>query len=209
MSDALPARLLSQTHGARPLAAGIEGRGARRYTLLIRAAKLLIGDSEYLCIMRDASETGLSVRIFHPVPANADIVIELQNGDRHSIELVWQDEERAGFRFRDSASIARIIECPSEFAKRPVRINLSAPAQIEIMGKAEYAELQDISQLGAKIACQRHLAIDQRVKLLADGMRDIFAKVRWRGDGVMGLGFEETLQLGELARVVRRLQDGA
>ena len=208
MADVLPARISSPAPGAPAAAQGIEGRSARRYTLLIRSAKLLIGGGEYLCIMRDASETGVSVRIFHPLPAHHDTVIEMQNGDRHRLELVWQDAERAGFRFCDPASIARIIECPSGFAKRPVRLNLSAPAQIEIMGQPDYAELRDISQQGAKIACNRHLAIDQQVKLLVDGMRDVFAKVRWRRDGMIGLVFEETLQLDELARIACRLQDG-
>jgi hypothetical protein len=122
---------------------------------------------------------------------------------------VWQDEERAGFRFTTPADIARIIECPSEFARRPVRINLAAPALVEVQGRGEYATIQDISQQGAKVACATSFAIDQRVKLLAEGMRDIFAKVRWRREGTCGLVFDETFQYGELARVVRHLQGGA
>ncbi len=70
-----------------------------------------------------------------------------------------------------------------------------------------FATIQDISQQGAKVACTATFAIDQRVKLLADGMRDIHAKVRWRREGTCGLVFEETFQYGELARVVLHLQD--
>lgn len=183
-----------------------EMRAAPRYTLLIRAAKLISRQGEFLCVVRDASEAGISVRIFHPLPASASMAIELQNGDRNQVELVWQDEERAGFRFTDRADIARIIESPSAFTRRPVRINLAAPALVEALGRCTYATIQDISQQGAKVACATSFAIDQRVKLLADDMRDIHAKVRWRKDGTCGLVFEETFQFGELARVVWHLQ---
>lgn len=186
-----------------------DSRAAPRYTLLIRVAKLVSSAGEYLCVIRDVSETGISARIFHPLPECDRMAVELQNGDRYGIELVWQDEDRAGFRFATRADISRIIECPSEFARRPVRINLAAPALIEAHGRGEYATIQDISQQGAKVACATSFAIDQPVKLLAEGMRDVFAKVRWRRDGTCGLVFDETFQYGELARVVCQLQGRA
>ncbi|KLE34844.1 hypothetical protein AAW00_08265 [Aurantiacibacter luteus] len=187
-------------------AATSEQRAAQRYTLLIRAAKLVTREGEFLCVIRDASENGISMRIFHPLPEVANMVIELQNGDRYGVDLRWQEEDRAGFRFTSQADIARIIESPSRFSKRPVRLNLTAQAEIECMGRSEYATIQDISQQGAKVACSSRLALDQRVKLRADGLPDIFAKIRWRREGTCGLVFENTLQYGELARIAQALQ---
>lgn len=184
-----------------------EMRDAPRFTLLIRAAKLITRRGEFLCVIRDASNTGLSARVFHDLPPCKHLVVELQNGERYDVELVWQEEDRAGFRFKTPIDVKAIIEAPSRFAKRPVRINLAAPAQIETLGAAEYATIQDISQQGAKVACASSYAIDQKVKLLAAGMRDTHAKVRWRRDGTCGLVFEETFQFGELARIARALQD--
>ncbi|MGB3166607.1 MAG: PilZ domain-containing protein [Alteraurantiacibacter sp.] len=183
-----------------------EMRAGPRYTILIRAAKLVTRCGEYLGVIRDASENGISMRIFHPLPENQPIIIELQNGDRYGAELRWQDEERAGFRFAHPADIQRIIESPSDFMKRPVRLNLTAAAQLESGGRAEYATIQDISQQGAKVACHTSYAIDQCVKLRAEGMHDTLAKVRWRREGTCGLVFEQTLQFGELARIARALQ---
>ncbi|WP_082126315.1 PilZ domain-containing protein [Aurantiacibacter marinus] len=183
-----------------------EMRDAPRFSLLIRAAKLVTEHGEFLCVVRDASDTGLSARIFHHIPRCRQLVIELQNGERYDVEMMWQEEERAGFRFQSPIDVKAIIECPSRFAKRSVRINLAATAQIETLGRAEYATIQDISQQGAKVACHSSYAIDQRVKLLAAGMRDTHAKVRWRRDGTCGLVFEETFQFGELARLAQQLQ---
>ena len=181
-------------------------RRAPRYTLLIRAAKLVTRDGEFLGIIRDVSETGISMCIFHPLPECPSCILELQNGDRYGVELVWQDEERAGFRFNTQADVARIIESPSEFEKRPVRLNISAPAQVEVDGRTEFARIQDISQQGAKIACNTTYPIDRHVQVMAAGMPKRFAKVRWRCEDTCGLVFEETLQYGELARIARALQ---
>lgn len=183
-----------------------EQRRSQRYTLLIRAAKLVTRYGEFMVVIRDASEDGISMRIFHPLPECPNMVVELQNGDRYGVDLRWQDANRAGFRFTSDADIARIIESPSRFSKRPVRINLTAPAQIEAADRCEYATIQDISQQGAKVACSSRFAIDQRVRIFADGMPRTQAKIRWRREGTCGLVFEDTLQFAELAQVVARLQ---
>lgn len=186
--------------------ASSEQRVAPRFTLLIRAAKLVTREGEYLCVIRDASESGISMRIFHPIPECRTMTVELQNGDRYGVELRWQDEDRAGFRFRSEADIARIIESPSRFSKRPVRLNLTAPAEVEADGHCEYTTIQNISQQGASIACASRFAIDQRVKLRAIGMREVFGKLRWRQEGTCGIVFDETFQFGELARIAQALQ---
>lgn len=182
-------------------------RAAPRFTMLIRAAKLVSSRGEFLCVIRDASDTGMSMRIFHRLPKSRDQIVEMQNGDRYEMELVWQEDDRAGFRFLTPIDVNWIIECPSPFSKRPVRLNLTASAQIETLGLAEFATIHDISQQGAKISSTHNYAIDQRVKLCAAGMRDTFAKVRWRRDGMYGLVFDETFQFGELARIARKLQE--
>lgn len=188
-------------------AGATEKREAPRYTLLIRAAKLISETGEFLCVIRDASESGISVRIFHPLPEPPFMTVELQNGDRHHVELVWQDKDRAGFRFLEAADISRIIESPSRFAKRAIRLNLSAAAQVETGdGRIELVEVTDLSQQGAKINCTCRFAIDERVKISARGLPPTLAKVRWRKEGSCGLIFENTYQYGEFARIAAELQ---
>ncbi len=184
-----------------------EQRVAPRYTLLIRAAKLVCEAGEYLCVIRDVSESGISVRTFHRLPDCPHMQVELQNGDRHRLELVWQEEDRAGFRFRELADIARIIASPSRFAKRAIRLNFTAPAQVTTLdGRSEEVEIVDLSQQGAKITCSCRFAIDERVKISAAGLPETNAKVRWRKVGSCGLIFEDTYQYGDLARIAEQLQ---
>lgn len=186
-----------------------EQRVAPRYTLLIRAAKLICDAGEFLVVIRDVSESGISVRTFHHLPQAPNMVIELQNGDRHELTLVWQEQDRAGFRFAEMADIARIIASPSRFTKRNVRLNLEAPAEVKCgSDRVEDAQIVNLSQQGAQIACTCRFAIDERVKISAAGLPETLAKVRWRKDGMSGLVFEDTYQYGELARIAARLQRG-
>ncbi len=187
----------------------VEQREATRYTLLIRAAKLVCDSGEFLCVIRDASETGISVRTFHRLPSATRMVVELQNGDRHELDLVWQKEDRAGFQFIHQADISRIITSPSRFTKRAIRLNLTAAAVIKTSdGRCEEVEIVDLSQQGAKIACECRFALDERVKISAKGLPETNAKVRWRKDGGCGLIFEDTYQFGDFARIAARLQLG-
>ncbi len=187
---------------------GHEKRIATRFTMLIRAAKLVCPQGEFMCVIRDASETGVSLRLFHALPAEERFMLELQNGDRHEVELVWQDDDRAGMRFLECADIARIIEGPSRFAKRPVRVNVSFPVWLSSITGSAKAELLDISQQGAKVTCDTLFAIDQRVKVSGEHLPEVNAKIRWRRDSSYGLVFEDTFQFGDLARIVADIQLG-
>lgn len=183
-----------------------EQRTSPRFTLLIRAAKLITPAGEFLCVIRDASDSGISVRTFHALPDCQDVTIELQNGDHYTAERVWEEQDRAGFRFTQDVDISRIIESPSRFAKRPIRLKLEAPAEISCLSGKLDAVIHNISQQGASVTSGVRLALDQRVKISAWGLRETSARVRWRNGGEFGLAFEDTYQFGELARIARKLQ---
>lgn len=204
--DPEPVRLVQGHVSGTDAGSASELRTAPRYTMLIRAAKLRCPSGEFLCIVRDASNSGVNIRLFHPLPAEDRLMLELQNGDMHELELVWQDTDRAGLKFINEADIARIIESPSRFAKRAIRINLEVPARLAIGAANQTITVHDISQQGAKITSEEHLAIDQRVRLIARGLPEVNAKIRWRRGESYGLVFEDTFQFGDLARIVAEMQ---
>ncbi len=186
-------------------AAETEQRVAPRFTLLLRMAKIVTEAGEFLCIVRDVSETGVSVKLFHPLAEGGRMVLEFPNGDRHDIQPVWQESGKAGFRFGQPIDIARLIEGPSDYPKRPVRVNVAVPAELLVSGQPIAADIRNLSQQGALLGCAERLPIFQRVVLRAEGMPDIHAKVRWRRQEECGLVFEDTFQFGELAEVVFHL----
>lgn len=183
-----------------------DDRAAPRFTLLIRAAKLIAPQGQFLCVIRDVSATGVSLRGFHLLPGGDALELELQTGDRHAIEQVWDRGNEAGYRFREPVEVSDLLAESGEFPKRPLRLDLDLPLYLQTQGQTFEAELTNISQQGARIACTAFLAIGQPLRVLSDRLPEIEAKVRWRDGHRYGLAFDTTFNLRELALLGARLQ---
>lgn len=183
-----------------------EQRAAARYMPLIRTAKLVFPSGEFLCVVRDASASGVSVRLFHPVPPDTCVTLELQNGDRHELERVWDRGERQGYQFAGEVDLERLLAARGEHPKRPIRLNLPFEAELKWLGGREMVKVQNLSQQGANLECGRLLAIDQRVRLSCRHLPEVRATVRWRHVHAYGIVFEDTFQFAELARIAARVQ---
>ena len=149
------------------------------------------------------------MRLFHPLPADVDLSLEMPNGDCLALERVWEEEGKAGFRFADKIDIDRIVDCPSRFARRAVRVNIEVPCDLLIGIRRVPATINNLSQQGALIATPERLSLMQRVKIRAEGMPEITGKVRWRRNDSYGLSFEDTFQFAELAALAFDLRRSA
>ena len=186
---------------------GSELRSAPRYALLIRTAKIIADGSEFLCIIRDASATGLKVRLFSELPQARAIHVELVTGDRYRVELVWQADDHAGLRFLQAIEIEQFLdENLGTFPRRQVRLRIALEAVLRLGGEAVPIALKDISQQGACIESDKLLLVNELVRLETDVARPLFAKVRWRSHPRYGLIFEHTFKLDELAHISGPLQ---
>ena len=186
-------------------AAGSDLRGSARFALLIRPAKVICGRFEYPCVMRDVSETGVSVRLFHPLGDHQEWAIEMLSGERLPLEPVWVEGLAAGFRFTNPVDLDQILANAGPYPNRPVRLTMNVPAIIEHAGTKSNVTLINISQQGAKLSASAYLALGQMVVLQSDCLPRIHAKVRWRKDEQYGLVFEETFKLAELSALAVRI----
>jgi hypothetical protein len=184
---------------------GEELRAAPRFTLLLRTAKLIGAAGEYLCVVRDVSATGISVRTFHPLP-DGPLTLELPSGDRYPLERVWEKDGSAGFRFSDEVDVEQLIEGKGRFPKRGVRLHVELPATLSTLSGTFDATIRNISQQGALVESEQRFALDQKVRLDSKGLPTIRAVVRWRKDNAYGLSFDDTFQFAELARLAAELQ---
>lgn len=191
--------------------AGLEAeeRTLPRYNLLLRPAKLVTERGEFLCILRDVSPGGFKARLFHQLEPQPRMVLELGNGDRYEVERVWVRDSYAGFRFVTPIPVEYVLNEEGPFRKRPVRLKVNLEARVIAGLKAIPVVVRDLSQQGARVECEASLALAQQVRLEVAGISPIVAKVRWRRPGSIGLIFEQTFKLDELARAVAMLQPAA
>jgi hypothetical protein len=189
---------------------GAELRAAPRFTLLIRAAKLVSAQGEFVCVIRDVSETGVSVRLFHRLPGCKNFALHMPAATIYEITNVWARDHEAGFRFDEAVEVPQLISESGEYPKRGLRLALCFPVNIATMGRQFEGVIENFSQQGARIACDGLMAIDQAIRLEVPGahgeLRDVRAKVRWRRDQSYGVVFDDTFTLGEFARIAARVQ---
>jgi hypothetical protein len=183
-----------------------EERVAPRFTLLIRSAKLVAPQGEFIVVIRDVSSTGVSLRGFHALPADGILTLELQTGETHAIEQVWARGNEAGFRFIEPVEVQDLVAEAGRFPKRQLRLSLNFPITIMSRAQEHRAELVNISQQGARIECASLFAIDQPLRIRSDNLPEIVARVRWRRDETYGLVFDDTFSLKQLALFAALLQ---
>ncbi|QUL37163.1 PilZ domain-containing protein [Erythrobacter sp. JK5] len=181
-------------------------RAAPRFTLLIRAAKLIAAQGEFVCVIRDVSETGVSVRLFHGLPHCSTLELELPGGTRYAIRRVWERGNQAGFEFADPVSVTTLISEAGEYPKRGLRLGLCIPIAVSALGQRSEGVIENLSQQGARFESDGLFAIDQNLRIESDEFGEVRAKVRWRRDRQYGVVFDDTFMLGDFARLAARLQ---
>ncbi|OYW46975.1 MAG: hypothetical protein B7Z08_05425 [Sphingomonadales bacterium 32-68-7] len=199
----------TETVPANPYESGLETRRAARFGLVIRPAKLICGRFEFPCVMRDVSETGVSVRLFHPVIDKGPFALEILTGIAYPATLVWQKDLAAGFHFHGPIDIDKILANAGPYPNRPMRLNADMPAVVEFGEHRIDATVINFSQQGARLRCPERLAIGQLVALRSDWLPRLYGKVRWRKDEQYGIVFEETFKLAELSELATRMQAAA
>jgi len=189
---------------------GEEQRAAPRFTLLIRAAKLSCRSGEFVCIIRDVSESGVSVRLFHALPADDHFELQMPAGAVYGLTRVWERGLEAGFRFDSPVAVESLINEASAYPKRGLRLALTFPAVVCTLTQRCAATVRNLSQQGAMIDCEGLFAIDQSLRFeaaeIAPCLKGIRAKVRWRRGTHYGLVFDDTFTLKDFALLAGRLQ---
>lgn len=189
-----------------------ERRSGKRYTLILRAAKLICGAGEFLCVLRDLSDKGLKARLFHPLPACPEYAIEFGGGERFEIEPVWSRGRDTGFRFaRGPIDVRGLLAEAGPFPKRSIRLRIAEelPVQLRFDQGELTGRVIDISQHGAQIELTAALPIGQKLRIDACGLPVLHGRVRWRRMATHGVVFQEGFRLDELAQLAADLQIGA
>ncbi len=185
-------------------------RASTRFTLLIRAAKIVSSQGEFVGVVRDVSETGVCVRFFHNPPFGEPLELHMPHGEMFPIEQAWSRGSEAGYRFAKPTTVSQLVSGPNTYPQRPLRLGLVFPIQIRTLTQKSTGLIENVSQQGARFETSDRFAIDQSVTLdcLEEGVRlkDVRAKIRWRRGDQYGAVFDDTFSLKDFARFAAHMQ---
>jgi hypothetical protein len=183
-----------------PAPSGADLRGAPRFALLLRVAKLVVNGRERFCVIRDASATGLKVRLFAPLPHPAELAVEMANGDRHRVECMWNANDHAGLRFVEPIELDHLLdEARGAGLRRHIRLRVTLDGVVHSGKEAVPVTIHDISQQGAGLTCEKWLLRNELIRIETAVLPPTYAKVRWRDHPRYGVIFEQIFQLEDLA----------
>lgn len=176
-------------------------REESRVTLLLRTAKLIVDDREFLCVVHDASTKGAKIHLFHPIPEHRKLTLELGDNNTFPAMLVWQEGGFAGIRFEGADDIRALVNDRfGKFPKRQVRLRVNLSAEIRAGLVFHPAKVTNISQQGMCVELGKSLRLKELVEIRTAVLPPLYAKVCWRKTRVHGLIFEQTFRLDELAQ---------
>jgi hypothetical protein len=177
-----------------------ERRMSPRVTTLMRAAKLIGLTGEYPCVVRDVSETGLRVKLFHPLPEHR-LALELAPGVHYFVECVWENGGEAGFL---SAAAIEVDEFLAVIGRKdgPAWFKTWVSGSVRSRDAKARVTVSALSQQGADIETGAHFALDELVVLEADGMPPLHARVAGRTLSGYRLILADAHRLDELAKLI-------
>lgn len=187
-------------------------RAGKRYTLILRAAKLICEAGEFLCVLRDVSDKGLKARLFHAMPTCDAYEIEFGSGERFAVEPVWNRGRDTGFRFAAGPiDVQGLLAEAGPFPKRSIRLRIAEelPVRLRFDNGELTGRVVDISQHGAQIELPAALPIGQWLRIEARGLPVLHGRVRWRRAARHGVVFQEGFRLDELAQLTADMQIGS
>lgn len=179
---------------------GPDRRSSLRQHLVYRVAKLVNGDREILCVVRNVSKTGVSVRTFGEIELPDRMEVTLANGQGMPVEKIWQDGEVVSFQLCNPMPTETFLNpAQSYLHKRGLRLRIAEPVTVIDDWGAADGWLVDISVNGAKITVPKLLTVHHEVRLDIPGLGPVAARVCWTKPDTAGLCFNDSFSFSELA----------
>ena len=190
----------------------LERRSEKRHVALLRVAVLHVAGERDLCVVRNISTHGLSARLYRDLAKSAKVEVEFRSGERLKGSVVWKKNQEVGIRFPTPVDVETVLASRwlVERGRRRnlPRIELSSEARLKKGSNHHAAELQDISQGGARVRINCPLELG-RVVLILPRMPPVAGVVRWTAGGIAGISFDECVAFDQLASWIedrRRVQ---
>src|SRR6476620_9914179 len=93
-------------------------RSEQRYLSLLRVGTMIVDDRRELCLIRNISAGGMTIRGYSAMEPGKTIVVELRQGEPVDGTVAWVDDGTFGIRFDEPIDVVGLI-APRDDGPRP------------------------------------------------------------------------------------------
>lgn len=177
-----------------------ERRTSERHVTIYHPGKIVLGDVEELCLVRNISTSGAMAQVGSDYCVGNGLILYLRVDEPIPGAVAWVRDGHIGIAF--SAPIDLSVRlgpvAPGMLRPRAPRLNVPAEAHAQIGDNIVPVTLADISQNGAKLCCGTVKLNGGDIKLTIDGLGTFTSIVRWSRAGMAGVSFLRTIPIWDL-----------
>ncbi len=185
-------------------------RIAQRFVTIYRPGKIVSGDDEELCLVRNVSVSGAMVQVSGSFAKDDRVVLYLKLEDPIEARVAWARDSFIGLEFDSGIDLAHRIgpDKPGTLRSRAPRLNVPAPARVQLGRDVMQVVTSDISQSGAKLCCAFDCPPGTQLRLTIDNLGTFPCVVRWSRNGVAGVSFLRPIAIWDLNGWARSARTG-
>ena len=202
--EQLPIETTVYSMSAEPPAGG-DRRADERHLTLFRVGTIILGDRRELCLVKNISAGGASIRAYCLLEPDMTLHIELKEGQPVSGVVTWIKGTDAGITFDERVDVIDLLKSSGEDPRpRMPRIEVRCVCFVREGAVLHRAKMHNISQGGLSVEAPNGLNVNADVTVTIPGLPTQDAVVRWADGTRYGLSFNTVLPL---AGLVTWLQD--
>jgi hypothetical protein len=174
---------------------------------LLRVGAIVIEGRRELCLIRNISSGGMTIRSYSDLPVGAPLAVELKEGDSVSGVVQWLEDGLTGVAFHSPVDVVGLL-APRGDGPRPrlPRIEVDCGAWVRQDANLFRTRALNVSQGGVCIECAATLTLGGDAVVTLPGLTPAAGVVKWGSGGLYGIGFNRPLVLGDLVEWLRHRQ---
>jgi hypothetical protein len=177
-------------------------RIGRRHMTILRVGGLIGPRGRELCLIRNISAGGLMAHVYSHHAMGERVAIELKGNKPMEGTVRWAAATNIGIQFDEKIDVAEMLSSQAlldnGWTPRMPRVEVDRLATIRCGARLYGVNTRDISQGGVKVETDDPLPEGAQVVITMEKFRPIPGAVRWTGDGLAGISFNQPIPFGEL-----------
>lgn len=176
-----------------------ERRSDERHLTLFRVGSILLDGRRELCLVKNISAGGASIRAYCRLKPDLQLQIELKEQQPIAGTINWVRGTDAGITFDERVDVVELLKS-SDGGPRPrmPRIEVRCIAFVREGATTNRAVVSNISQGGLSVECDNPLTLDSEVTVSLPGLPPQGGTVRWNDGERYGISFNTVLPLAGL-----------